>query len=187
MKKILLFNILLAVALSVNAQSMKDLFLKMPQSVCPLLTEYNRLEIVDNQKNGKSMMTRNQVLSVSEMKELKDDYARLALSKSSEKVFKILKKTDGTPVVIVISTVFIDKTPDSSVEFFDTEWKPLDSAEMLANAVSKDFRYITIDKETDELRIMTGHPLTLQMNGSDELPKEKASTVVMKWNGSKFE
>ena len=40
--------------LALQAQSLKDLFLKMPQEVCPVLSEYNRLEIVDNQKNDKT-------------------------------------------------------------------------------------------------------------------------------------
>ena len=66
-------------------QSLKDIFLNMPQQLCPSLSEYNRLEIVDNQKNGKPMKTRNQFKTISEMKTLTDQYAHLVISQNSEK------------------------------------------------------------------------------------------------------
>ena len=66
-------------------QSLKDLFLNMPQQLCPSLSEYNRLEIVDNQKNGKPMQTRNLFKTISEMKALTNQYAHLVISQNSRK------------------------------------------------------------------------------------------------------
>ena len=155
-----------------HAQSLKDLFLKMPQEVCPVLSEYNRLEIVDNQKNGKTMQTRNLFRTFSKMEELTDDYAHLVISKNSEKEMKMLTKNDGTRIIMVISTIFCDDTPDSSVAFYSTDWKPLPTHDYYTLPPIDNFRRVTIDNNTDQLVVSTTNaPLMLNIDGSNQ-PKE---------------
>lgn len=155
-----------------HAQSLKDLFLKMPQEVCPVLSEYNRLEIVDNQKNGKTMQTRNLFRTFSKMEELTDDYAHLVISKNSEKEMKMLTKNDGTRIIMVISTIFCDETPDSSVAFYSTDWKPLPTHDYYTLPPIDNFRRVTIDKNTGQLVVSTTNaPLMLNIDGSNQ-PKE---------------
>lgn len=155
-----------------HAQSLKDLFLKMPQEVCPVLSEYNRLEIVDNQKNGKTMQTRNLFRTFSKMEELTDDYAHLVISKNSEKEMKMLTKNDGTRIIMVISTIFCDETPDSSVAFYSTDWKPLRTLDYYTLPPIDNFRRVTIDKNTGQLIVSTTNaPLMLNIDGSNQ-PKE---------------
>lgn len=147
-----------------HAQSLKDIFFKMPQAVCPALSEYNRLELIDNQKNNKPMQTRNLFKTFSKMDTLTDDYARLIVSSNSEKVFKLLNRKGDTPVVMIISTVYADSIPDSSISFYTTEWKPLDATRFVNAPTSEDFRSISIHPDTNELTITTIHPLTLQFD-----------------------
>lgn len=155
-----------------HAQSLKDLFLKMPQEVCPVLSEYNRLEIVDNQKNGKTMQTRNLFRTFSKMEELTDDYAHLVISKNSEKEMKMLTKNDGTRIIMVISTIFCDETPDSSVAFYSTDWKPLPTHDYYTLPPIDNFRRVTIDNNTGQLIVSTTNaPLMLNIDGSNQ-PKE---------------
>ena len=155
-----------------HAQSLKDLFLKMPQEVCPVLSEYNRLEIVDNPKNGKTMQTRNLFRTFSKMEELTDDYAHLVISKNSEKEMKMLTKNDGTRIIMVISTIFCDETPDSSVAFYSTDWKPLPTHDYYTLPPIDNFRRVTIDKNTGQLIVSTTNaPLMLNIDGSNQ-PKE---------------
>ena len=155
-----------------HAQSLKDLFLKMPQEVCPVLSEYNRLEIVDNQKNGKTMQTRNLFRTFSKMEELTDDYAHLVISKNSEKEMKMLTKNDGTRIIMVISTIFCDETPDSSVAFYSTDWKPLPTHDYYTLPPIDNFRRVTIDNNTGQLIVSTSDaPLMLNIDGSNQ-PKE---------------
>ena len=155
-----------------HAQSLKDLFLKMPQEVCPVLSEYNRLEIVDNQKNGKTMQTRNLFRTFSKMEELTDDYAHLVISKNSEKEMKMLTKNDGTRIIMVISTIFCDDIPDSSVAFYSTDWKPLRTLDYYTLPPIDNFRRVTIDKNTGQLVVCTTNaPLMLNIDGSNQ-PKE---------------
>lgn len=173
-------------AVSAHAQSLKDLFLKMPQEVCPTLSEYNKLELVDNQKNNKVMQTRNLMLTVSEMKVLEDGYLHLVLNKNAEKVMKLLTCSDGSTIIAVISTVFFDDTPDSSIELYDTEWRQLDGSAYIDDPISKNFRYLTIKPNDNTLTILTADPITPNYNGKVENPKVTTITKVLTWNGERF-
>lgn len=166
-----------------HAQSLKDLFLKMPQEVCPVLSEYNRLEIVDNQKNGKTMQTRNLFRTFSKMEELTDDYAHLVISKNSEKEMKMLTKNDGTRIIMVISTIFCDETPDSSVAFYSTDWKPLPTHDYYTLPPIDNFRRVTIDKNTGQLIVSTTNaPLMLNIDGSNQPKEPYTLTNTFRWS-----
>ena len=168
---------------SLHAQSLKDLFLKMPQEVCPVLSEYNRLEIVDNQKNDKTMQTRNLFRTFSEMKELTDDYAHLVISKNSEKEMKLLTKNDGTRIIMVISTILCDGISDSSVAFYSTEWKPLRTLDYYTLPPIDNFRKVTIDKATSQLTVTTTNaPLMLSHDGSNQPKEPYTLTNTFRWS-----
>lgn len=169
-----------------QAQSLKDLFLQMPMEVCPALTEYNRLELVDNQKNGKEMRTRNAFQTFSTMKTLTDDYAYLSVSDSSEKVMKLLTKNDSTKIIMVISTIFCDSIPDSSVSFYSTDWQPLDATAYISEPTSGEFRKIMLDPENETLTITTSNPLALQTNGSDNPVEQTSFSKTLQWDGTSF-
>ena len=169
--------------LALQAQSLKDLFLKMPQEVCPVLSEYNRLEIVDNQKNDKTMQTRNLFRTFSEMKELTDDYAHLVISKNSEKEMKLLTKNDGTRIIMVISTIFCDDTPDSSVAFYSTDWKPLRTLDYYTLPPIDNFRRVTVDKATSQLTVTTTNaPFLISTDGSDKPKEQYTATNTFRWS-----
>lgn len=169
--------------LALQAQSLKDLFLKMPQEVCPALSEYNRLEIVDNQKNDKTMQTRNLFRTFSEMKELTDDYAHLVISKNSEKEMKLLTKNDGTRIIMVISTIFCDDTPDSSVAFYSTDWKPLRTLDYYTLPPIDNFRRVTVDKATSQLTVTTTNaPFLISTDGSDKPKEPYTATNTFRWS-----
>ena len=169
--------------LALQAQSLKDLFLKMPQEVCPVLSEYNRLEIVDNQKNDKTMQTRNLFRTFSEMKELTDDYAHLVISKNSEKEMKLLTKNDGTRIIMVISTIYCDDTPDSSLAFYSTDWKPLPTLDYYTLPPIDNFRHVTVDKATSQLTVTTTNaPFLISTDGSDKPQQPFSATNTFRWS-----
>ena len=168
------------------AQSLKDLFLKMPQEVCPALSEYNRLELVDNQRNGKTMQTRNQFNSYSKMETLTDSHARLIVSQNSEKEMLMLPQSDGTKIIMVVSTVLCDGIPDASISFYTTDWKPLTATDYIDTPTATDFRTISISPTTNQLTITTTHPLTLQMDGDNLPPKTQETSKTYQWDVTSF-
>lgn len=185
--KTILYIIVLALSLwghgdLLHAQSLKDIFFKMPQELCPALSEYNRLELIDNQKNNKPMQTRNAFKTFSKMETLTDDYAHLVVSKNSEKTIKLLNRNEETPIVMVISTVFADSITDASVSFYTTGWQPLDATRFVNAPTSKDFRRISINPDTNELTITTHYPLSLRFADSDQPHKPQPLTTTYRWS-----
>jgi len=155
----------------------------MPQEVCPILSEYNRLEIVDNQKNNKTMQTRNLFRTFSTMEELTDDYAHLIISKNSEKEMKMLTKKDGTRIIMVISTIFCDDVPDSSVAFYSTDWEPLRTFDYYTLPPINNFRKVTVDKTTNRLTVTTTNaPFMLSTDGSNQLQEPFSATNTFRWS-----
>ena len=182
MKRLTISIFLLCALCSLShAQSLKDIFFKMPQAVCPALSEYNRLELIDNQKNNKPMQTRNLFKTFSKMDALTDDYAHLIVSNSSEKVLKLLKSKDAAPIVMVISTVHADSIPDASISFYTTGWEPLDATRFMNAPTSEDFRSIRINPDTNELTVTTLQPLTLQFEGVTPSEAPQPVTNTYRW------
>lgn len=169
------------------AQSMADMFMKMPAEVCPLLNEYNRLEIVDNQKNGKEMKTKNQLFGMSEMTVLTDRYALLQTTKNSTKEMKMLNKADGSKVIVVVSTVVSDGVYDSTVEFYDTEWKVLNAADFVSIKNEKEFNHIKMSQDSDELTVYQSNPLLLNFDNEKVQTDLEIEDARLRWNGKKFE
>ena len=164
-----------------HAQTFQDIFLKMPQEVCPVLSEYNRLELVDNQKNGKALRTRNLLQTFSEMKEMTGNYAHLQVSERSEKTFVMLPQNDGTSVVMLMNTIRTDDGVDASLSFYTTDWKPLPAETFIDAAVSDDFRSIDVDRESLQLTITTDNaPLTLQFEGNKA--QSASISTIYRWN-----
>ncbi len=184
-RTILLLSFLSLMCTTTQAQSLKELFLKMPQELCPLLSEYNRLEIVDNQKNGKPMETRNQLRTVSQMEQLTDDYAHLILSKQSEKQMKLLPLSNGTPIIMVISTVTADSIADSSIKFYDTAWKPLPTLTYFSLPPTDNFRQVILHPDSNRLTVISRNMFRLNTDGSDRLLPQQVFTNTFHWQEDK--
>ena len=177
MNKIFAFLALAAfAACPLSAQSLKDLFLHMPQELCPSLSEYNKLELVDNQKNNKPMQTRNLFKTISEMKELTDRHAHLIVSENSEKEMLLLTQSDNTNIILMINTVICDSIVDSSVHFYTTDWQPLPSSDFINTPSTDEFQRISLNPASNQLTITKYNPLVLQTDGSDKPAPMPAST-----------
>lgn len=187
MKK--LITLLLAVSsLTAQAQSFKQLFLSMPEEICPLLSEYNRLELVDNQTNNKEMKTRNHFKTFSKMTSLTDTYAHLELSNSASKTFKMLATEQGENIIMVISTVVCDSVPDSSVSFYNTSWQQLPTEDYISLPPTDYFRQINASADDNTLTLTFRNPLRLTLDGrAKPQPATVVSTETLTWTTGKFE
>jgi hypothetical protein len=122
-------------------------------------------------------------IKFSKMEELTDDYAHLIISKNSEKEMKMLTKNDGTRIIMVISTIFCDDVPDSSVAFYSTDWKPLRTLDYYTLPPINNFRKVAVDKTTSRLTVTTTNaPFMLSTDGSNEPQKPFSATNTFRWS-----
>lgn len=126
MRKIL-FLLSLACCSCSFAQGVKirDVFASMPDSVLPLVTKNNRLDCIDFIENNMPAHVNNMVGEPIELTALTGDYLKLTMSKVSWMEMKLVMTGDSTYVICVVRT-YAGPVKDSSVSFYDQEWKMLD-------------------------------------------------------------
>lgn len=128
--RLFILSILLSVsALCSNAQDMAAVFTAMPDQKIPQLEHAWRKDLIDLYTAGKEAKLKNTMNGYSTLQKLTPDYLLLETTERSTMEMKLLPLVNKTYVVCVITTVN-GPVPDSRVEFFTTEWQPLESEDM---------------------------------------------------------
>lgn len=128
--KQLIFAILISVfAFGVKAQEMDALFISMPDQNTPQLENAWRKDLIDLYKSGKEARLKNTMNGYSSLKNLTDDYLLLQVTERSSIEMKLLPLVNNTKVICVVRTVD-GPVADSRVEFFTTNWEPLDASDL---------------------------------------------------------
>lgn len=123
--------------LPANKQDMKSLFLAMPDSIVPLLTEVNRADCVDFLASDMKAEVKNRFGKPSELKQLTDHYLCLQLTSRSTLAMKLLPVNDSVQVICAVRTVE-GPVADSRINFYTTGWQPLDPTDFLALPTAAD-------------------------------------------------
>ena len=156
MKKLILSSICCLMAVSlIEAQEMKSIFIRMPDSLSCVLTKINREDCVDFLASNMKAEVTNRFNLSSELRKLTADYLLLQETPQCTVEMKLLPVNDSTRVVCVVRTI-ATPVPDSSVAFFTTDWKPLPLTDRFRSPSADDF-YLPTDSlgvdslTTDEL------------------------------------
>lgn len=205
MKKLLLIVALLAGALTSMAQlTAADAFTSAPQGIFPLLDRNTRLDMVDYYKNNMSTPSQNALEGRSAITEMTPESLTVKMTDSSAAQLMVLSGSKGQ-VIALINTV---ATPglDSTLKFYDGEWKPLNASSFFTKPGWDD--WMTAEGKDNEAEVMMQVPfmlasyriepsssvLTLTNNLSRFLDKEVYASLASllkpsltySWNGKKF-
>lgn len=116
-------------------QKMRDVFLQMPDSLLPYLTEHNRLDFIDFIDSNMKAEVTNELDGKSEMLLLDDKSLVLRVSSSMQIAMQLMPVSEMVDscqqVVCMITTYGID-TPESKVEIYSLKWRILDVMSHLA-------------------------------------------------------
>lgn len=123
---------------SLRAQEAKTLFVNMPDSLCPLLTKVNRADCIDFLESKMRAVVDNRLGRKSEMTKLTKDYICMQFTEQTSWQMKVLALNDSVRVIATVSTACAPAC-DSRLEFYSTDWKPLDAASFLTLPVLDDF------------------------------------------------
>lgn len=128
--RLFILSILLSVFMfGLKAQDMAAVFTAMPDPKIPQLEHAWRKDLIDLYTAGKEAKLKNTMNGYSTLQKLTPDYLLLETTERSTMEMKLLPLVNKTYVVCVITTVN-GPVPDSRVEFFTTEWQPLESEDM---------------------------------------------------------
>lgn len=118
MRSLLLMLLTLLPAAQMRAQ-IRDLFIAAPDSLFPLLTTNNKLDMVDFAENNMRARVKNRVDDTAELKQLTDTYLQMEMSSSSTMEMKLM----GDSLICLIRTRK-GPVPDSRVTFYTRQWQP---------------------------------------------------------------
>ena len=208
MKKILL-TLWCFGAISAAAQDMKSVFIAMPDSICPLLTQVNKEDCIDFLDSNMKAEVTNRFGNKAEMKALTDDYVLVQTSSASTLEMKLLPVNDSIKVICMVKTVCASAS-DSDVHFYASDWsKKLDAEEFLKLPAASAF-YLPADSETEESVLIKKkadmHPMKASLSKDDAsltfiyttpdylnkedreklLPYLRKEPVVYQWSEGKF-
>lgn len=129
MRKIVLglFSVFFIVCAS--AQTMADIFIKMPDDLVVQLEEAWRKDLVGLYKSGRTATLENTMRGRSTLEKLTDDYLLLQSTQSSTVELKLLPLVNNTYIICMVETVYAP-VADSRVHFYSTEWQRLESNEI---------------------------------------------------------
>lgn len=131
MKRILILIFVLCVyGAAGRAQDLKTLFVALPDSLSPLLTEVNRADFGDFLESGMKAEVKNRFGNMSEMTKLTSDYLFLKTTSASTLELKMLPLNDSVKVICAVST-YSAPAADSRIAFYDTNWHELPLSDFL--------------------------------------------------------
>mgnify|MGYP005907205815 CR=1 FL=1 len=147
MKRFLLTILLCVFVWGMKAQQMDAIFVVMPDQYVPQLENAWRKDLIDLYNTGKEAKLKNTMNGFSTLKKLTDDYLLLQVTDRSTVEMKLLPLVNDTYVVCMITTVY-GPVPDSQVEFFTTDWKPLEAADLYTPVPAEWFIKDNADKNS---------------------------------------
>ena len=209
MKGRLLLIAVLFCAMPLFAQNMKSVFIAMPDSIAPLLSQVNKEDCVDFLDSNMKAEVTNRFGGKAEMKVLTDDYVLMQTTPGSTLEMKLLPVNDSTKVVCMVKTVCASAC-DSEIRFYASDWsKELSKDDFLQQPDVETF-YLPQDSVTEEYTLIRKKAdmdlmkaslskddasLTFiyttpeYMNKEDKeklLPYLKKEPIVLQWQDGKF-
>ena len=153
MKGRLLLIAVLFCAMPLFAQNMKSVFIAMPDSIAPLLSQVNKEDCVDFLDSNMKAEVTNRFGGKAEMKVLTGDYVLMQTTPGSTLEMKLLPVNDSTKVVCMVKTVCASAC-DSEIRFYASDWsKELSKDDFLQQPDVEAF-YLPQDSITEEYTLI---------------------------------
>lgn len=131
MRKLVLISLLSFCMSAVHAIDVRDMFVAMPDSVLPLLSGINRLDMLDFYDSGMKAAVRNRLDGESELTYISPKSMKIRYTGSSEVVIRLFYYKDSVPVICLARTYESNGLYDSRIDFYDSKWQELDTSRIL--------------------------------------------------------
>lgn len=209
MKRCLLIVVGYFCVLSMVAQDMKSVFIAMPDSIAPMLSQVNKEDCIDFLDSNMKAEVTNRFGNPVEMKALTDDYVQMQTSSVGTMEMKLLPVNDSIKVICMVKTVCASAC-DSEIHFYASDWsKKLDAKDFLqfpsadafflpSNTLTEETVLIkkkadmhavkvSLSKEDASLTFMYTTPDYLNKDDREKLlPILRKEPIVYQWSEGKF-
>lgn len=105
-----------------SAQTIETCYRAMPDSLCPLLTQNNRLDLCDYLAANMKAEVRNKLGGTTEMTKLTPTYVHVRLTSSTEVEYELLTANGDTTIRVTHTAIIADSTRHSRTKLYDLKW-----------------------------------------------------------------
>ena len=180
------FLILLFCCISVVANAtvnMRDVLKSMPDSIIPLLSENNRLDMIDFMDSNMSAEVTNVLNGKSSMPVLNDRYTKILLTESSVVEMLLLEtqtQVDSVNQVLCIVKTFGTDIKESTIDFYSVKGRRLKTEDYMVQPDAD----IWAATWNDQDAVMTITPVTaLDPPANEEQENIEKPLINLKWDG----
>lgn len=170
-KKLILIIAVMTLSLSASAQiKMADVFRTMPDSIVRLLTNNDRMDLLDFAESNMTAKVTNRLDGKSTLNILTDDYLHLTVTTLSSLQMRLFPLSDGRQAVVVVKTV-AGPAKDSVLKIYTADWSEQLEVKQHVAAPSLDAYWTKpLDEMTEEeLQIVRQlDPVLIQISMSAE-------------------
>ena len=202
----LIAAMLFSATMSFAQKQMKDYWVAMPDSVVPYLNETKRTEMVDFYQMGVKAETFNLLQGATTLDSLTATFADVTLNPTARIQLSLLPTTGGD-TLICMSRTYYGEAPETTVSFYDSQWRPIPSAGLLPTILPESLVQrpdtMTVERYDDLFRLVDpmmtyvlmssgGQELTFFLSTPMVTKKEKMALEAilvqrkLKWDGEKF-
>lgn len=171
---------LLCLTTAANAQTMKQLFTTLPDTILPSLSKNDRLDMVDLIENNMKNEVTNQLKGKSRLTLLTDNLAKIQLSELVEVQLCKLPTPDNY-LICMIHSVKTDAW-DSTTKFYNPDWTPA-TYRLSTHSSGKILMTFNYYNFTDDTTLAT--TVSSLRNDEGKIVLKEGGTVEIKWDKEK--
>lgn len=149
MRRISILVISIILGMTAVAQSMRNLFTAMPDSILEVMTKINRLDCIDLIENDRLAKVRNRFDGYSTLDSLTADYLSLQLTPSCRVEMKFFPYPDSLGCICMART-YAGPTEETVLSFYSADWTPLPLESLISLPHYDDFWLVTDSVSADE-------------------------------------
>lgn len=187
---------------SAQAQDLRALFIEMPDTLLPLLTDNDRRDMIDFWDARMSTSVVNRLDGKSRITALTDDFLSVELSRSSSMQIKMLNVEGGDTLLCIVNTVGAEAY-DSRIHFYNSRWERVDGLKFAmpsivdfffpSDSVDKalavsDIYLVKLSLSADSDSLKAEYTMPLYMSRSDSARvAPQLRPLYYRWTGKRFE
>lgn len=187
---------------SAQAQDLRALFIEMPDTLLPLLTDNDRRDMIDFWDARMSASVVNRLDGKSRITALTDDFLSVELSRSSSMQIKMLNVEGGDTLLCIVNTVGAEAY-DSRIHFYNIRWERVDGLKfdmptivdffLPSDSVDKalavsDIYLVKLSLSADSDSLKAEYTMPLYMSRSDSARvAPQLRPLHYRWTGKRFE
>jgi hypothetical protein len=187
--------------MTLQAQTAREAFTSMPESMLPDLSLYSRMDLVDLYTAGQPAVVVNSFNDTITLENLTQDYLLLKTGDKNTLQIITLPMINESKLYALIHTVCAPVC-DSRMEFYSVSWNPLNASAFIQPAKPVEFMeenrnlpaldislmQLDYDSQTLTLTQTFNTPQYISMEDENRIrPFIKAKTKACQWNGIRFE